>query len=293
MVATATLPIVMDRGLDMDPVAARGLGERFAGAYALAAPFPHVVLDDFLPPEVAERATAEFPRDPKAAHAVYELGYAGRHKREIKPSQCGPFSRELFALFNSEAMLQFLEGLTGIAGLLPDPYFEGGGYHEIAAGGLLGIHADFRINQALRLERRINVLIYLNPGWNEDWGGALELWDPSMRACVKSIPPIFDRCVIFNTDATAYHGHPNPLACPPEVFRRSIALYYYTASDRVFEDVPALGTLYRARPQESVATRLQVRRLQLENHAIREWLPPVLFRALTRMRRMMRPASPL
>ncbi len=57
-------------------------------------------------------------------------------------------------------------------------------------------------------QRRVNVLVYLNKDWKAEWGGALELWDKQMKACEESVVPVFNRCVIFNTDADSYHGHP-------------------------------------------------------------------------------------
>ena len=110
------------------------------------------------------------------------MGYAGLHKRQILPEECDAPARQLFHFFNSQPMLEFLEGLTTIQALIPDPYFVGGGYHETGRGGKLGIHADFRINEQLHLHRRLNVIIYLNEDWETPYGGKLELWDREMTA---------------------------------------------------------------------------------------------------------------
>ena len=213
----------------------------------------------------------------------FESGYQGLHKRQVFPGDCERPHRELFGLFNSAPVLQFLEGMTTVTGLLPDPYFDGGGFHEISPGGKLGIHADFRVNERLHLQRRLNLLVYLNKDWRPEWGGELELWDREMKAKVKGVSPVFNRCVVFSTDATSYHGHPDALACPPGVTRKSMALYYYTASQRVYEEVPASSTAYRARPTDGADVQAQARRLQLSNQ-LKDWLPPVLFRAIRRKR---------
>jgi hypothetical protein len=180
-------------------------------------------------------------------------------------------------------MLAFLEGLSGIQGLLPDPYFEGGGFHEISAGGKLGIHADFRIHERLHLQRRINLLVYLNEHWQEEWNGRLELWDRKMTHCVEAIAPFANRCVIFNTDADSYHGHPDPLAVPSEVKRRSIALYYYTASRAVYREVPNHSTMYRARPQDPASIRREAGAFRAVEY-LRDFAPPVLFRVFEKIR---------
>ena len=88
--------------------------------------------------------------------------------------------------------------------------------------------------------------MYLNKDWQEEWGGKLELWDPEMKGCVESILPVFNRCVIFNTDPDSYHGHPDPMTCPEGHFRRSIALYYYTVEENPLKR----STHYVARPEE-------------------------------------------
>lgn len=130
---------------------------------------------------------------------------------------------------STPAFLGWLEALTGEQALLPDPYLEGGGIHQIAPGGFLKVHADFNWNQRLRLYRRLNVLLYLNPDWRPEWGGELELWPADLSACSRRVPPMANTMVVFTTDDRSYHGHPQPLACPDGVTRDSIALYYYSA----------------------------------------------------------------
>ena len=212
------------------------------------------------------------------------MGYAGQHKRQVSPAECKSHARHLFDFFNSRPMLEFLEGLSAIEGLLPDPYFEGGGFHETTHGGKLGIHADFRINSRLHLHRRMNVIIYLNDEWRDEYGGHLELWDRKMTACTKAVAPVFNRCVIFNTDADSYHGHPDPLQTPEGVSRRSIALYYYTASKALYDEVPANSTVYRARAIDGQAARRQAFSLRLDD-ILRKWTPPALLRYVLAVKR--------
>ncbi len=110
----------------------------------------------------------------------------------------------------------------------------------IAKGGKLGIHADFNKQPTNGLDRRVNVLLYLNESWKEEWGGHLELWDS--KECVTKINPIMNRMVVFNTSSTSFHGHPHPLTCPDDVFRKSLALYYYTEGRP--EKTQSHGTLF-------------------------------------------------
>jgi hypothetical protein len=123
----------------------------------------------------------------------------------------------------------------------------------------------------------MNVIIYLNEDWKAEYGGALELWSRDMSKKCKEALPIFNRCVIFNTDADSYHGHPDPLTTPEGVLRRSIALYYYTASKEIYKEIPNNSTIYHARPSDHEDTKREAWDLRLEQH-IRQWVPPALLR---------------
>lgn len=245
-----TLPIDLSDGIYFGKEAAQATGAALSAAYTSATPFPHVVIDNFLPTELIETILANFPIDKSNNEINYEKGYKGLHKRQVDPNECNQYLRGVFQFFNSAPMLQFFEKLTCINGLIADPYFTGGGFHEIKTGGLLGVHSDFRINKGLHVERRINAIIYLNKDWQASYGGNLELWDAGMTTCLKQIAPIFNRCVVFNTDADSNHGHPEPLNTPENITRKSIALYYYTASQAVYDNYVEHRTLYKARPKD-------------------------------------------
>lgn len=278
-----TLPVETNDGLQLDAREARQMGEMLHADFDGAHPFPHIVIDNFLPQPVLQQALKAFPGGSLDSDFVFKMGYAGQNKRQILPEDCGPLGRELFWFFNSRSMLQFLEGLSGIPALLPDPYFVGGGFHETTRGGKLGIHADFRIHEQLHMQRRLNLLIYLNETWDDDWKGQLELWDRGMKNCVEKVSPILNRCVVFRTDADTWHGHPDELMTPDGVSRRSIALYYYTASMGVYQDVPAADTVYMARKQDDKQAHEQARTLRVWE-TLREWVPPVMYRQLSRVR---------
>jgi hypothetical protein len=278
------LPIDMSDGLALDSARARAIGESLAHDYCFAEPFPHIVLDSFLPEAAARLALDHFPRESLRSDRVFDAGYAGLHKRQILPDDCDGQARQLFQFLNSRPVLEFLEGLTTIQGLISDPYFVGGGFHETGRGGKLGIHADFRINEQLHLHRRLNLIIYLNEGWQEAWGGHLELWDRGMTEKRVDVAPVFNRCVVFNTDATSYHGHPDPLMTPEGVRRRSIALYYYTASRDIYNEVPSTSTMYQARPNDDSGVKREALNLRIDQH-LRQWVPPALQRYVFAVRR--------
>lgn len=211
--------------------------------YQTADPFPHTVIDGFLDDTLLERVTAEFV----AMDRSNWRRTSNNNERKLStedPTTFGPFTGKVITALNSGAFLAFLEQLTGIGGLIADPHLRGGGLHEIEPGGKLGVHADFNVYERLKAYRRLNLLVYLNRSWQDDWGGQLELWSADGTQKVRSVLPMFNRAVIFDTSNKSYHGHPHPLACPPGESRKSLALYYYTTEYPYQEDLTPHSTLF-------------------------------------------------
>ena len=225
------------------------LADAHSAGYQTADPFPHVVIDDFLPAEVIDRVNAEFPGPGDEAWHRFkgdqEVKLATDDLRLIPA-----FTQQLLDQFNSGAMIDFLEQLTGISGLIPDPHLWGGGLHQIETGGLLKVHSDFNWHDQLLLDRRLNLIVYLNDDWDPSWGGALELWNRDMTSCRQRVVPVANRCVVFSTTDYSFHGHPEPLACPPDRTRRSLALYYYSNGRPASETSTSRTTSFQPRPGE-------------------------------------------
>jgi hypothetical protein len=246
-------------------------GKELHAAYASARPFPHGVYDNFLPIEVLDRVVAEFPPNERGrfddAHSKLKTGY------QLEKIQSA-YINSLINALNSHAFLDFLCELTGIPGLIGDPYQLGGGLHETRRGGHLSIHADFNLHNKLKLKRRLNLILFLNRDWDESFGGALELWERDMSRCAAKVLPEIGRAVIFNTDADSFHGHPDPLTCPPERTRRSLALYYYSIEGALDPTLMSRTTDFRPRPgtEDKPDTRMKLRYL------IRDLTPPALWR---------------
>jgi hypothetical protein len=259
--------------LDVERLAAIAAEHR--NQYRSAAPYPHVVIDDFLPERVLDEVVAEFPT-PDRAHWWRFDSETERKLASTDHSIMGSSTRSLLAQLNGAAFIDLLQDLTGIPGLVPDPHLFGGGLHQIERGGYLEVHADFNLHPVTHLERRLNVLVYLNRDWQESWAGALELWGADMARCEARIQPVFNRCVIFSTTATSFHGHPSPLACPEGVTRRSLALYYYALPATTAAE-PARNTLF---PREQ--------RPRARGDSLRRWgkelAPPLVVRSIRQLR---------
>lgn len=261
----------------------QALAAQYRAEYRSAKPFPHVVIDEFLPEEDLDVVLEEFLRAQDEAWRRFDNP---REKKlaERRETSFGPFTRHLLAAnFNSSVFLEFLESLTGIEGLIPDPYFEGGGLHQIVPGGFLKVHADFNWHKELKLDRRLNVIIYLNREWKEEYGGHLELWDREMTKCERRVLPIFNRCVIFSTTDFSHHGHPEPLTCPEGMTRKSLALYYYSNGRPAEELSEAHSTLFQARPGEVMQRDISEMRKGPET-ILKALLPPIVTNAIVSWR---------
>jgi hypothetical protein len=265
--------------LDVESNAKKGL--EIADQYKAASPFPHISIDNFLPASIANKFADEFPTQFDPDSSIFNRDQE-RLKVSYNPDYVSSELRAFFYCFNTRPFVIFLQNVTGIEGLIPDPYFVGGGFHEIRQGGHLSVHADFNHHKLLDVERRVNVLIYLNRDWKEEYGGQLELWNNEMTRCEKSYVPIFNRCVIFNTTSTSNHGNPQPINHPRNVPRRSIALYYYTSTWT--SEKRDHTTQFRVRPGTGDRPDISVR---LEE-TLRDFLPPIVHRNLLRVARRLR-----
>ena len=243
-------------------------------------------MDDFLSEEVLDAVLAEFPRPHDADWFAFDS--ATERKLATKDDTVmGPATRHLLAELNSSAFLDFLERLTGIEGLVPDPHYVGGGLHQIERGGHLKVHADFNRHPRTDLERRLNVLVYLNRDWKDEFGGAFELWDQDMSGCAEKVMPYFNRMVVFSTTSTSYHGHPEPLTCPVGQTRKSIALYYYSKDRPPDERSEGHNTLFKARPGEDLPDPATPPRPPLAarlKNGIRLFTPPIVVELVQRLR---------
>jgi Rps23 Pro-64 3,4-dihydroxylase Tpa1-like proline 4-hydroxylase len=135
-------------------------------------------------------------------------------------------------ILNSSLILKAISKIFSIEKLMPDPYFSGGGLNVTVSGGLLDVHVDGNYHDASGLNRRINAIVYLNPGWQDGWGGEFGLYDATGDNLIKKVAPIYNRLVIFDTNDFSYHGLPDPLNFPKDEVRKSIILYYYTKESR-------------------------------------------------------------
>ena len=242
--APANLSEFLDLGRDLGVRGDKGgrfpaLGRALRPQYAAAVPFPHMIIDDLFAREALARVAAELPEqmNPKTGciHGAKHWNCYARPNFEYRKStisqakNMGPATKRLLTFLRSAPFVNFLEKVSGIPCLAPDPSFEGAGVHLTGNGGYLQLHADFNRDVKHHLFRRVNTFIFLNGApWPDEYGGHLELWNRNLTSCEQRIAPTFGRFVVFSSNDFSYHGHPKPLKLPPDRMRRSIAYYYYT-----------------------------------------------------------------
>tara|TARA_B110000014_G_C19977275_1_gene506030 strand:+ start:18 stop:896 length:879 start_codon:yes stop_codon:yes gene_type:complete len=227
------------------------VAQKEKGNYLTAKPFPNIVLNNFFKNDFLNKIHDEFPdlsisKDSQYYNVKNEIKLSNKNYKEFPKT-----IKSFIDFLNSDIFLNFLQNLTSIKEKLSsDPYLEGGGLHEIKKGGVLKIHTDFNRHPFLDLDRRLNVLVYLNKNWKESYGGHLEFWDKNMSKCEKKISPLFNTMAIFSTTDFSNHGHPDPLNCPLETSRKSIALYYFSSgrpNDEIHSKYKKNRTYYKNR----------------------------------------------
>lgn len=208
--------------------------------YENASPFPHVVIDDFLSEETCKQSVEDYPTfDPDCRwwHEYknpIENKYAFDCIEKMKPG-----AKNLFSALSSEPFVKLLRRLTGIETLEMDPYLHGAGCHYHPKGGKLSLHLDYSIHPFIKKERRINIILFLNDDWKEEYKGFLELWssksevDPyavpkteDLDKCERKVAPLLNRAIIFRTSEQSWHGLPDEIQCPEDKARRSYAFFY-------------------------------------------------------------------
>ena len=255
----------------------KATAEFFSKQYAEAKPFPSISFENFFNPEMLEEVLAEFPDLNEKGDIKFKDRFSVKLAGEYKT-----FTPKIWAFMHfltSAPFLEFLQIITGIEEkLIPDPYYKGGGLHEIKKGGMLKVHADFNKHPTTHLDRRINVLVYLNKDWEEEWGGHFELWDEEMENCVSKVAPHFNTMAMFSTTDFSYHGHPDELNCPEDRSRKSLALYYYTngrPAHEVIQGQEKHSTLFKERKGVEGDKRLKE---SFFKKVMRNITPPIMMR---------------
>lgn len=225
--------------------------EKLSPAAVIQQPFQHFCIDDILVPAFADEIYDAFPSYHEAKTMGREFA-AVNEKRKIQITDSRKFPAPILELHQMLASPEFIarvEKMMGIPNLLADPDLNGGGIHETNSGGHLDVHVDFNYIPEKQWHRRVNILIYFNKNWKEEYGGYLDLWDKEVKNRIGYFAPQFNRACGFATGTHSWHGV-TPVTCPLDNMRRSFAVYYYTAEPPAGWDGTEHSTIFKARPSE-------------------------------------------
>jgi Rps23 Pro-64 3,4-dihydroxylase Tpa1-like proline 4-hydroxylase len=216
-----------------------------------AEPFRHFCIDNFLEETFADEIYNAFPSFGDAQKIGREFSAVNEQKK-IQITDAAKFPSaiaKLNQLLASPEFLELISDLMGIPNLIADPDLIGGGIHETNTGGRLDVHVDFNFLSNRKWHRRLNILIYFNKDWKEEYGGFFEIWNKDVTKCCGSFAPAFNRVFVFTTNEISFHGV-TPLTCPPDIMRKSFAAYYYTQAAPEGWSGQNHDTIFKARPNE-------------------------------------------
>jgi len=240
--------------------------------YQAARPFPFVKIDGLLDPAFADEVAASYPTFERASEQGNSFQSLNeKRKIQITDSKLFPeAAQRLNAALASQEFLDTLSYISGIPKLLADEELVGGGLHLTGPGGRLDVHVDFNYLGERKIHRRLNLLLYLNPEWRDEWGGHVQLWDREVKNCAHDIVPKQNRCVIFETSEISYHGV-TPVSTGSPHDRRSFAAYYYTREAPPNWNGGIPNTVFQARPDEKMRGYILMPALKLR-HTLRQGL---------------------
>jgi hypothetical protein len=216
-----------------------------------SSPVKNFCIDNFLDESFAESVLAAYPTFEEAMKVGTSFT-AVNEKKKVQLTDSSTFAEPVAELNRQLASPEFLGLLSEVfemPNLLADEQLVGGGIHQTGSRGHLDVHVDFNYIAERDLHRRLNILIYFNKNWKPEWGGNIELWDADVKHCHHSFSPIFNRCVVFETNEISFHGV-TAVMCPEGQSRKSFAAYYYTREAPAHWNGVSHSTIFRARPDE-------------------------------------------
>jgi len=191
-------------------------------------PVPYTIIDNFLPEELFKTLSFEIDFLQENDWTVFSNGTS--YRKECRNFTSTPRIQSMAYSFQGSVFLSWIEQVTGINKLVADPHYRGAGITQVSRGNSLGLHNDFNWNEQIRLTRRANIILYMNPVWNPAWGGELEFWNFDKTECLVKIEPRPNRLAIWNYDERLIHGHPHPLMCPEDILRQNFIQFYYSSN---------------------------------------------------------------
>ena len=227
-------------------------------------PVPYFVVDDLLPPELAQTIAAAFPDVSSLVlkRSLRELKYV-----TAQMDRCQPILEETIFAFHDPKVVALITAVTGLTRLEPDRQLYAGGISVMSKGHFLSPHLDNSHDKQRERYRALNLLYYASPQWDPGQGGSLELWPQGPRGTPVSIPNLFNRLIVMATTRGSWHSVPQIKAPQP---RYCVSNYYFSPDSPEQENYFHV-TSFRGRPEQpirdlvlrtDIALRMFLRRLR-------------------------------
>lgn len=210
-------------------------------------PYGHLIIDNFLSNDLSEQLYLDIMSLKNDSSTVWN-SYTNPLENKYVYNRWDRLPKSLYSFFlaiGSDLVVKHMERISKIDMLVADAGLHGGGVHMHGNGGKLNVHQDYSIHPKTDMQRRLNIIFYLSKDWSEEWGGGLGLYhdDPVNDVHTdleKVVDCIWNRAVIFDTAPGSWHGLPDPIECPEDKLRLSLAYYYIRIPTK---DAPKRGAV--------------------------------------------------
>lgn len=205
--------------------------EKFSESFQTAAPFPHLVLDDFLSPEFFALFKSNFTERVDPTSGVnFETSVEGKKWISLKADLPEHISKLVKAL-NAPEWIESLKALSSLDSLTGTEYgnTELANYHEMQPGGFLAPHVDHASEPKTGRPHVLNIITYLSHEWKDDYGGATLFYDAKGKKIVSRVACRPNRAVIFLHTPYSFHCVERIKPGLPTI-RKSLYVDYYSDS---------------------------------------------------------------
>ena len=203
--------------------------ETLKQSFDKALPIPHIIIDNFLPDNVFKDLCDDIKNYPPEKWIVKNLGISSVRK-EARDFTESPVVNQILTNLTAHSFVTWMGKITANASIIPDPHHLGAGLTSTPSGTNLGLHVDFNWNDMLKLNRKFNLILYVNEYWEDDWNGYLEFWNKESTECLYTVRPSPNRLIFWEYEQDLIHGFTKPINCPPEVERQNLMTIYYTSN---------------------------------------------------------------
>jgi len=234
--------------------------------YTEATPFKFLIIDEFLDASAANQLSKYFP-----SLAKMNVNYNGLNEKKTEHSsfsELNNYFTQLKEKFFQQSFVNLIQKITGLEKLHLTNDRYGYGLHQGGKGSFLDIHIDYNLHPVEKKQRRLNLLLFLSHKWEDTWGGDLQFWNQDVTNCMRSIKPVFNRCVIFECNEISYHGY-NKITCPDNITRKSFYLYFFSSPTvkLSFHD-----TVFKPKPNDSKLKKFKVKLKEVIKNQIKRTL---------------------